>query len=434
MKRREFLSRVTAGMLATAGGGATFAAAGREPRRRPNIVLIMADDLGCECLGCYGSVSYKTPVLDDLAETGMRFEHAYSQPLCTPSRVKLMTGRCNFRNYKAFGVLDPGETTFAHILQQAGYTTCVAGKWQLYGRHDQWVGAGTYPDRAGFDDYCLWQIEERGSRYADPVIKRKGGPLEVLKGAYGPDVFCDYITAFMERNQDRPFFVYYPMCLVHDPCVPTPDSAAWHEHRDAKHTKYFADMVAYMDKAVGRIARTADELGLRENTLFLFTGDNGTHGKIVSRLKGDRVVRGGKGHPTDAGTHVPLIANWRGVTPVGSVCDDLISFADFLPTLAELADAPLPQNVTIDGRSFLAQLRGEKGNPRDWILCHYDPQWGNWERTRFARDKRWKLYDDGRLFDLISDPLEKKPIAADQTSKAARDVRKALQRVLDSMT
>jgi arylsulfatase A len=433
MKRREFLTRVGAGVLASMRHGAVNALAQRVPQRRPNIILIMADDLGYECLGCYGSVSYKTPELDKLAKTGMRFDHAYAQPLCTPSRVKLMTGRCNFRNYVAFGVLDPGETTFAHMLQHAGYATCVAGKWQLYGRKPGWVGAGTYPDRAGFDDYCLWQIEERESRYADPLIKRKGAPLHVFKGAYGPDVFCDYITEFMERNRHRPFLVYYPMCLVHDPFVPTPDSEAWREDRTAQNVKYFADMVAYMDKVVGRIVRKVDELGLRDNTLILFTGDNGTSVKIVSEMVGGRTIHGGKGHTTDAGTHVPLIANWQSVVPPGSVCDDLISFDDFLPTLAELTGAPLPRNVMIDGRSFAPQLRGEKGNPREYILCHYDPRHGRWARTRFARNKRWKLYDDGRLFDVGADPLEQTPVLPDQGGAAADAARTLLQQALNSM-
>ncbi len=433
MKRSEFLTQVGAGILALMGHGVAAARAQAAQRRRPNIILIMADDLGYECLGCYGSVSYTTPMLDQLAKTGMRFDHAYSQPLCTPSRVKIMTGRCNFRNYVAFGVLDPGETTFAHILQQAGYATCVAGKWQLYGRDTGWVGAGTYPDRAGFDDYCLWQIEERESRYADPLIKRKGAPLQVFKDAYGPDVFCDYITEFMERNRHRHFLVYYPMCLVHDPFVPTPDTTAWREDRTAQNVKYFADMVAYMDKVVGRIVRKVDELGLRDNTLILFTGDNGTSGKIVSEMADGRTIRGGKGHTTDAGTHVPFIANWQGVVPSGSVCDDLISFDDFLPTLAELTGAPLPRNVTIDGRSFAAQLHGAKGSPRECILCHYDPRHGPWARTRFARNKRWKLYDDGRLFDLVTDPLEQAPVPAGGGGTDAGAARKLLQEALNSM-
>ncbi|MFQ6035780.1 MAG: sulfatase-like hydrolase/transferase, partial [Sedimentisphaerales bacterium] len=204
--------------------------AGKAPYDKPNIVLIMADDLGYECLGCYGSTSYQTPFLDELARTGMRFEHCYSQPLCTPSRVKIMTGQYNFRNYTDFGVLGPKQKTFGHLLQDAGYVTCVAGKWQLYGSVNQRPevrGTGSLPNQAGFDEHCLWQIEKRGSRYKDPLIVQNGKYRKDLLGKYGPDVFSDYILDFIERHRNKPFFVYFPMVLVHGPFVPTPDQASF---------------------------------------------------------------------------------------------------------------------------------------------------------------------------------------------------------------
>ncbi len=399
-------------------------------RARPNIILIMADDLGYECLGCYGSTSYKTPVLDELARTGIRFDHCYSQPLCTPSRVQIMTGQYNFRNYKAFGIIEPGQTSFAHLLKDAGYATCVVGKWQLYGSSIEKQparGKGSYPGQMGFDEHCLWQVERRDSRYRDPLIVENGKYRNDLKGRYGPDVFCDYAVDFLQRNKSRPFLLYYPMALTHAPFVPTPDSADWDERGDKPNNKYFADMVAYMDKVVGRIVKKLDELGLRERTLILFTGDNGTARGIRSRL-GDRIVRGGKGQTTNAGTHVPLIANWKGTVPRGQVCDDLIDFTDFLPTLAEAAGVRVLKNPVIDGRSFLPQLRGEKGNPREWVFCHYFRNPGD-PVQRFARDKRWKLYQTGELFDLDADPLEEKPLGAGQ----AGAVRTRLQRVLDTL-
>jgi len=415
--------------------GAVSQSLGSVSKNRPNIVLVMADDLGYECLGCYGSRSYKTPVLDELARGGMLFEHCYSQPLCTPSRVKIMTGQYNFRNYTEFGVLDPKQKTFGHLLQRCGYATCVVGKWQLYGSVNQRPevhGSGTYPVGAGFDEYCLWQIKDRGPRFKDPLIVQNGKTRGDLKGKYGPGVFCDYILDFLERHKTRPFFVYYPMVLVHDPFVPTPDSEDWEKDKHKPNKKYFADMVAYMDKIVGRIARKLDELGLRENTLVLFTGDNGTSKRISSKMS-DHVIEGGKGDMTDAGTRVPLIANWKGTIPAGKVCSDLIDFSDFYPTFAEMAGARLPKNVIIDGRTFLPQLRGEKGSPRDWIFCHYDPKWGKWELKRFVRDKRWKLYQDRRLFDVPADTLEENPIMPGEGGKEAAAARRRLQTVLDSM-
>jgi arylsulfatase A len=430
--RRDFLK--AAGLCASLWTVTAEPAFPQPARARPNIVLVMADDLGYECLGCYGGTSYKTPVLDELARTGMRFDRCHSQPLCTPSRVQIMTGKYNFRNYTAFGIIDPEETSFAHLLKQAGYATCVVGKWQLYGSNTERKESqakGTRPEQMGFDEYCLWQVERRESRYRDPLIVENGRYRDDLAGRYGPDVFCNYALGFIERHRDKPFLLYYPMTLPHDPFVPTPDSKDWTAGKDEPSPKYFADMVAYIDKIVGRIVRKLDETGLRENTLILFTADNGTSGQITSRLA-DRAVRGGKGRTTDAGTHVPLIANWKGTTPGGQVCDDLIDFTDFLPTLMEAAGARVPQGFVLDGHGFLPQLRGQTGHPREWIFCHYFRNPGDPVR-RFARDKRWKLYQNGDLFDLDVDLLEEHPIRPAQDTSEAAAVRKRLRPVLDNL-
>jgi arylsulfatase A len=400
--------------------------------KKPNIVLIMADDLGYECLGCYGGKSYETPVLDKLAATGMRFEHCYSQPLCTPSRVKIMTGQYNFRNYVNFGVLDPKQKTFGHLLRDCGYATCVVGKWQLYGSVNQSAGVrgtGSLPEQAGFDEHCLWQIKGRGSRYKDPVMVQNSRTRDDLKGKYGPDISCDYALDFIERHKTGPFLLYFPMALVHSPFVPTPDSKDWEKPEHKNDTKYFADMVAYMDRIVGRIVSKLDELGLRENTLFLFTGDNGTNKSIKSKTT-NGIIQGDKGQTTDAGTRVPLIANQPGVIPAGKVCGDLVDFSDFVPTFAEAAGTKVPAEMKVDGRSFLPQLRGEEGNPREWIFCHYDPRWGNRRKRRFVRDKRWKLYDNGEFYDVPADTLEQNPNPSVPEALAAR---KRLEGVLNSM-
>jgi len=400
--------------------------------KKPNIILIMADDIGYECFGCYGSKSYKTPVLDELARTGMRFEHCYSQPLCTPSRVKIMTGQYNFRNYVNFGVLDPKQKTFGHLLQNCGYATCVVGKWQLYGSVNQGAkvrGTGSLPAQAGFDEHCLWQVKKRGLRYKDPLMIQNGKTRDDLQGKYGPDVSCDYALDFIERHKTGPFLVYFPMALVHSPFVPTPDSEDWNKPKHKNNTKYFADMVAYMDKIVGRIVSKLGELGLRENTLVLFTGDNGAHKSIKSKMP-DGIIQGDKGQTTDAGTRVPLIANWPGVVPAGKVNGNLVDFSDFVPTFVEAAGAKLSPVLKNDGRSFLSQLRGGKGNPRDWIFCHYDPRWGNRKMRRFVRDKRWKLYANGDLYDVPADTLEQNPNPPGPEALAAR---KRLQAVLDSI-
>ncbi len=438
MKRRDFLMAAAAGVGAL---GVPFEARAENPAgRKPNIILIMADDLGYECLGSSGSEQYETPCLDELARTGMRFTHCYSQPLCTPSRVQIMTGRYNGRNYKDFGYLDPGEVTFGNVLRDAGYATCIAGKWQLngIGQFPSWEDSSR-PVHFGFDEYCLWQLTKKrteGERYADPLVEQNGQPAAVAKDGYGPDVFCDYLLDFIERKADEPFFAYYPMALTHCPFWPTPDSRDWPDpakrrpgHGYWGEKRNFGDMVQYMDKTVGRIVDKLDSLGIRDDTLIVFTTDNGTDTPIESRL-GGRMVQGGKGETTDAGTHVPLIVNWPGTVPGGRVCDDLIDFSDFLPTLAQVGGASLPSDRAIDGQSFLSQLRGEEGNPREWVYCHYRPRKRD-ELRVFARDKRWKLYGNGDLHDLNADILEKVPI--NEMNEAAAEAKKRLQKALDSL-
>ena len=412
--------------------------------RKTNIILILADDLGYECLGCYGGQSYRTPNLDGLAENGVRFDHAYALPLCTPTRAQLMTGKYNFRNWKAFGVLDPSEKTFGHYMQGAGYKTCISGKWQLYSYNPpdfepEWRGKGMRPEDSGFDEYCLWHTEhteDKGSRYADPVIQQNGVYLENTEGKYGPDLFTDTINDFMERHREEPFFVYYPMALTHGPFQPTPHSQDWQKDRHRNDPIYFGDMVGYMDTVIGRIVDKLDELGLREDTLLLFLGDNGSPREVTSRL-GETEIRGGKGLSTDAGTRVPRVADWKGTAPSGAGCDDLIDCSDFLPTLMALAGADLPEGEVCDGRSFLPQLCGEQGEPREWIFAHHDPLpgWGKvgYSLQRWAQDKRWKLYDDGRLFDVRADVLEARSVFPGEGGPEAEAARRKLQPVLDRM-
>lgn len=192
-------------------------------------------------------------------------------------------------------------------------------------------------------------------------------------------------------------------------------------------------MVAYADKLIGSIVKNLDEQGLRENTLILFVGDNGTPRGITSYM-GDKMIKGGKGMTTNAGTHVPLIANWPGKTPHGSVCDDLIDFTDFSPTLFDASKIKIPAKSIRDGRSFFPQILGERGNPRDWIFCHYNPKWGRWKLKRYVQNKRWKLYQDGRFFDLQNDPLEKNPLKADHLSGEAQKIKRKFQQVLNKMS
>jgi arylsulfatase A-like enzyme len=422
-------------------GAAAATLVARAASRRPNIVLLFSDDLGYECIGANGGTSYRTPNIDRMAGSGIRFTHAYAQPLCTPTRVQLMTGQYNFRNWQAFGIMHPQERTFGHMMSRAGYRTCIAGKWQLYSYDDAGTrrGIGMPPENSGFDEYSLWHAghtEEKGSRYADPVILENSALRKDTRGKYGPDLFSEYLFRFMEKNRERPFFAYYSMPLTHGPYNPTPHSADWASgDRLGQDNRYFRDMVEYADFEIGRILRRIDELGLGRDTLVMYFSDNGTGPGLRSNM-GNRVVIGGKGMTTDAGMHVPCVARWTGVIKPGTVSDELIDSTDFLPTIAEAAGTKWFAGAPLDGRSFLPQLRGSAERRRDWLFSHYDPHPGckaNFPPTRLAWDHRWKLYMDGRLFNVDRDIAEQNPIASDAGGPEADAARRKLQGALDEM-
>ena len=389
---------------------------------RPNIVLIMADDIGYECYGTYGGTSYRTPNIDRLAANGIRFTHCYSQPLCTPSRVKIMTGKSNVRNYAAFSILKKREQTFAHMMRKAGYRTAIAGKWQLYGAEHYkpaFRAKGALPQEMGFERHCLWQVDKLGSRFWGPSVTIDGKLQTFGENVYGPDVYCQFLIDRMEQYKDESFFLYYPMVLVHSPFLPTPDSA---NRKNKDKQQNFADMVAYMDKLIGRIVSKTEELGIAEKTLVLVTGDNGTH-KSLTSMMGNVAMKGGKGLPTDAGTRVALVGYQPGTIAKGQVSEQLVEFSDFVPTLAQASGGKALEGT--DGVSFLPELRGEESRPRDPIYVYYWPRPERGEPTRFARDQRWKLYGDGRLFDVQNDVFERTPV------NGHADVRERLQQALD---
>lgn len=389
-------------------------------QRRPNVVVVLADDLGYECLTCNGGQSYETPNLDRLAAGGARFTHAHVQPLCTPTRVQVLTGQYNVRNYVAFGQLKPGEVTFGNLFRTAGYATAIAGKWQL-GR------IAELPRAFGFDEHVLWQHTRFAPRYPNPGLEVQSEQVDYRDGEYGPDLICDFACDFVGRHRDEPFLLFYPMILPHFPHQATPDSDGWDpdvrgENRN-KDDRYFADMVAYMDKLVGRLVARLDEVGVRDDTLLLFVGDNGTNRNITSRFDGEP-IRGMKGRTTVYGTHVPMIANWPGrIAPM--VVDDLVDSTDVLRTICDVASIEPPATLPLDGHSVWPRLQGGEPSSREWIYCWYSPRME--PLVEFAYDRRFKLYRGGELFDYQQDTLEQRPLAAD----AEPEVRGKLQAALD---
>jgi len=408
---------------------------------RPNILLIMADDVGVDALGCYGGESYQTPRLDALAAGGMRFTHCYSMPVCHPTRITLLTGRYPFRTGNPKWGSFPREeerNTFAHVLKNAGYATAVAGKWQICMMRDDLDHA----QRLGFDESCLFGWHE-GPRYYAPLIYQNGKLREGLEDHYGPDTYVEFLIDFMGRNRDKPFFAYYPMALCHDVTDDLKDPVPFGPQG---HYDTFKQMAEAMDVRVGRMIDALERLGLRENTLVLFTTDNGTptsyiHSAepnsdpekkdeyirvpVVSKQNGEDVP-GGKGSLTNGGTNVPLIANWPGRIEPSQVANDLVDFSDFLPTLAEFTKAELPAGIQLDGHGIASRLVDGQPSPRSWAFAEHGKKY-------WVRDRRWKLYDDGRLFDVESDPREKELVSPDASSLMATAARTRLHKVMASL-
>ena len=396
---------------------------------RPNIVLVMADDFGYECVSANGGESYKTPNLDRLAANGVRFEHCHVQPLCTPTRVQLMTGRYNVRNYLNFGTLPRNEVTFAQLLKQSGYATGICGKWQLGKEVDS-------PKHFGFDESLLWQHTRRPARYANPGLEHNGKEVDYPLGSYGPKLISDFAIDFASRHKDHPFFLYYPMMLTHGPYQPTPDSDQWDPatqgEKEKDHRRNFADMVEYMDKMVGRLDAKLAELGIRDNTLFIFIGDNGTGKTITSRFRGAD-LNGGKGTTTHLGTHVPLIVSWPRDAKNRRVLNDLVSSVDVLPTLCDAAQVKTKYDS--DGVSFLPQLLGKPNTPRESLYCWYSPrQKLDLSVKEYAFNREFKLYRTGELYRIDRDPLEVMPLEANNLDRETLAAKQSLQRTLDQFT
>ncbi|MDH4444908.1 MAG: sulfatase-like hydrolase/transferase [Akkermansiaceae bacterium] len=388
--------------------------------RKPNVILILADDLGIGNVSCYGADNFKTPSIDALAKSGMRFERCFSAPVCGPSRAVLMTGRYGFRtgmtgndkeSAKLMGAAT--EIMIPKVLKPAGYVTGQVGKWsQIPFEPSDW----------GFDEFLrfkasgdYWNTQERAKNY---TLNGKSVPL--ADGEYLPDKMNDFAIDFITRHKDQPFFLYYPMSHVHTDIMPTPDSAP--DSND-----YFMDNINYMDKLVGRLSAALERLKLTENTLVIFVGDNGVHpGEADRSTIHGRRLSGAKGTMLEGGSLVPCIASWPGTIPAANSSSALTDFSDFLPTLAELAGGKLPEGVTIDGRSLAPILKGEVGYPRESIFVQLGRNW-------YARESSWKLTHSNELFDMSDAPFVEKAVAADSTDPEAVAARKRLQAKLNQL-
>jgi len=391
------------GWLSLTFGIASVQADTNNVSSRPNIIFIMVDDMGRDWVSCYGS-EHPTPNVDRLARQGLRYETAWSMPICTPTRVTLLTGQYPFRHgwtrhhdvprWGGDGLDWNRFTTFARVLRDAGYKTGIGGKWQVNDLRDQ-------PDalkQHGFDEHCVWTGAESGRpetelRYANGYIMTNGHRESV---SFGPDTINQFAIDFVQRHRDEPFLFYYPMLLAHGPLGTTPSSepAVPGTKQDQ-----FAGYITYMDDLVGRLIDAVDRAGLADKTMIILTGDNGS---LMAGTLDGAAYKKGKGELADWGVHVPLIVRAPFLIPQsGFTSSDLVDFTDFYPTLVELAGATLPHGVVLDGKSLVPSLSGDEDpfKKRNWIYS----QLGT---SRMVRDWQFSLDNQGGCYRLSEDPLQ----------------------------
>ena len=395
----------------------TIAYIGICQNKKPNIVYILGDDYGIGEVGNYGADNYKTPNIDRLAKSGLQYNHMYTASLCGPSRALILTGRYAFRtgatNQDATGKFTPqSETMIPKLLKQAGYATAAIGKWgQL----------PLEPSDFGFDEYLkfkgsgiYWNTQDKGKDYL------VNGKIVLLHDQeYLPDIMHRQAVDFIVKNQKNPFYLYYSLSHVHTEILPTPDSKP-----DSK--DIYADNVVYMDKLVGKLIHVLDSLKLRENTIIIFMGDNGTATVRANRatIQGNR-LSGNKGTMLEGGGLVPFIVNWKGVTPVGKVTNTIVDASDLFPTFMGIAGIKSTDKI-IDGESLLPEIKGQKSNHRTWAFNQLARMW-------YVRELDWKLNHKGELFDMTKSPFQEILVAVDSKDQAAIAARLRLQKVLDKL-
>ncbi|PHX84716.1 MAG: hypothetical protein CK538_10550 [Opitutia bacterium] len=418
---------------------------------KPNIVFILADDLGFAEIGANGSDRYKTPNIDSLAKTGIRFNHFYTVPLCGPSRALILTGRYGFRSgavtQDACGSIlrsgDKAEVMVPTVLKKAGYATAMIGKWgQILPSGDatdwgfdhvlSYKASGIYWNKtaaaAWIKKYAL-----AGEKGADDGVRANPGPyninekkLTMTDAEYMPDLMQKSALDFINASQSKPFFLYYSLSFVHSQILPTPDSAPPAPGTDAaaRYVQLYNDNITYMDKLVGKLLAELDRLKLRDNTVVFFMGDNGTAKANADRATiGGRRIVGQKGGMEEGGGLVPFVVSWPGVTAAGRLNENFTDASDLLPTFAEIAGAPLPGNRVIDGKSLLPQIKGDTKSPRTWAFTQLGENF-------HVREAGWKLNQASQLFDMKNAPFEEIPVPADSKDTAAVAARQRLSAAL----
>ncbi|MBM4024790.1 MAG: arylsulfatase [Planctomycetes bacterium] len=453
MNRRRFLQSAGLGAAALALAGcdrSLRSLRAAEATRKPNIIFILADDLGYGDLGCYGQKVIQTPNIDRLAAEGMRFtDHYAGTTVCAPSRCSLMTGLHTGHTYvrgnreiQPMGQLPlpAGTLTLPRVLQQAGYTTALIGKWGLGGPYS----TGT-PNRQGFDYFFGYLCQRHAHNYypeflfrndARVPLKNKvaGGRLDgagvaTEKVEYAHDQIEREALTFVEQNRGGPFFLYWAVTLPHanneggKEGMEVPDYGIYADRDWPEPQKGHAAMITRLDSGIGRLLQKLKDLGLDENTLVFFTSDNGPHregGADPDFFDSNGPLRGIKRDLYEGGIRVPLLARWPGRIAAGAVTDHISAFWDFLPTCAELAGAGPMANT--DGISLLPTLLGSPELQRKHEALYWEFHEGG--SVQAVRMGRWKAVrpfgKDMELYDLQTDPGETRNVARYQPAVVAQ--------------
>lgn len=385
---------------------------------KPNIILILADDVGLGNIGCFGGARFQTPNIDALAQSGLKFNRAYSTPLCGPSRCQILTGQYPFRtglisNQSANAISPKKQIMIPTVMKQAGYVTGSCGKWgQMCLGPKEW----------GFDEWLVFPGSGKYWSTQPGGFDVNGKTRELKSDEYLPDVMHGFVADFLSKHHDQPFFLYYPMSSIHGPILKTPDSKPGSD--------LYADNIAYMDKLVGQLVAELDRQHLRENTLVIYAGDNGTatvaQGVEKSPVNGQS-ISGHKGSMWEGGSRVPFIASWPGKIAAGKSTDDFVDFSDFFVTFTQIGGATLPADRKYDGVSFLPRLLGQPGQARQWVYVELGGK-------RYVRDEGYKFTNAGVLYDMSQAPFKETEITRDNTTPATEAEREKLKRILFDLT
>jgi len=405
--------------------GATAVGAADGSRTRPNVIVILADDLGYGDLGCHGCKDIRTPHIDSLAASGIRCTSGYAgHSFCSPTRASLMTGRYQHRfGHENNPKWDPADNklglplsqiTIADVMKEAGYVTGAVGKWHL--------GAAPvfHPNRRGFAEYFgfiggghMYLPDRKGAaEYLVPLMRNQES---VDEKEYLTDAFSREAVGFIERNKDRPFFLYLAYNAVHGPLQAPPKYLDRFKEISDQNRRTYAAMLSAMDDGVGQVLATLGELRLEGNTLVFFLSDNG--GPIAPNSSTNTPLRGAKGQLFEGGIRVPFLVQWKGVLKP-CVCDEPVSTIDFLPTVAAVCGARVPASLKLDGVDFMPYLSGRTKTPPHERLFWRVSGGASWA----VREGNWKLVHGGQsdqLFDLSQDISEQANLAAQQQDVVA---------------